>query len=116
MRKFNRRERNIISRYVSGAVDVVRSMTTDENALSGFRWSLTLVSKILVRAVSEGATLVMRAINTNQALPCRACQRNLGVLEPLTLLQELALKKAISIAPRGKRATELLNISVGSGR
>jgi len=79
--------------YVSGAVDVVRSMTTDENALSGFRWSLTLVSKILVRAVSEGATLVMRAINTNQ---------------------ELALKKAISIAPRGKRATELLNISVGT--
>ncbi|CAE7896453.1 cep120, partial [Symbiodinium sp. KB8] len=79
--------------YVSAGVDVVRSMTTDENALSGFRWSLTLVSKILVRAVSEGATLVMRAINTNQ---------------------ELALKKAISIAPRGKRATELLNISVGT--
>ena len=27
--------------------------------------------------------------------------------------EEAALKKAISIAPRGKRAMELLNISVG---
>lgn len=29
------------------------------------------------------------------------------------VLQESAMKKAISIAPRGKRAMELLNISVG---
>ena len=107
------------ARYVSAGVDVVRSMTTDENALSGFRWSLTLVSKILVRAVSEGATLVMRAINTNQvhrALCHGIWTRSPRTLEYLEILQELALKKAISIAPRGKRATELLNISVGAGR
>ncbi len=31
----------------------------------------------------------------------------------VTVLQENAMKKAIAIAPRGKRAMELLNISVG---
>lgn len=79
--------------YVSAAVDTVAAISTDDNALAGFRWSLTLVAKILVRAVGEGATLVMRAINTNQ---------------------ELAMRKALAIAPRGQRAMELLNISVGT--
>jgi len=79
--------------YVSAAVNTVAAMSPDENALAGFRWSLTLVAKILVRAVGEGATLVMRAINTNQ---------------------EAAMRKALAIAPRGKRASELLNISVGT--
>lgn len=32
----------------------------------------------------------------------------------LDVLQENAMKKAIAIAPRGKRAMELLNISVGA--
>ena len=67
--------------FVSGAVEVVRTMTTDENAEDGFRWSLTLISKILVRTILEGSTIVMKAINTNQ---------------------EKALVKAISVSPRGK--------------
>ncbi|CAE6962466.1 unnamed protein product [Symbiodinium natans] len=79
--------------FVSAAVDVVRGMTTDEVAEAAFRWSLTLVSKILVRTVLEGSTIVMRAINTNQ---------------------EKALRKAIAVAPRGRRATELLEIRVGT--
>jgi len=79
--------------YTSGAVESVRAMTTDDNTQAAFRFSLSLIAKILVRAVSEGSTLVMRAINTNQ---------------------ENAMKKAIAIAPRGKRAMELLNISVGT--
>ncbi|CAJ1354837.1 unnamed protein product [Effrenium voratum] len=79
--------------YTSGAVETVRSMTTDDNTQAAFRFSLSLIAKILVRAVSEGSTLVMRAINTNA---------------------ESAMKKAIAIAPRGKRAMELLNISVGT--
>jgi len=79
--------------YCSGAVDTVKSMTPDENAQAAFRFSLSLIAKILVRAVTEGSTLVMRAINTNQ---------------------EVAMKKAIALAPRGKRAMELLNISVGT--
>jgi len=79
--------------FVSGAVEVVRTMTTDENAEDAFRWSLTLISKILVRTILEGSTIVMKAINTNL---------------------EKALKKAISVSPRGKRALELLNITVGT--
>merc|ERR1719181_611119 len=79
--------------FVSGAVEVVRELTTDDEAENSFRWSLTLVSKILVRTVLEGSTIVMQAINTNL---------------------EKALKKAIAVAPRGKRAMELLNITVGT--
>jgi len=79
--------------FVSGAVEVVRTMTTDENAIDGFQWSLTLISKILVRTILEGSTIVMKAINTNK---------------------EKALVKAISVSPRGKRAIELLNIAVGT--
>ncbi|CAE8629502.1 unnamed protein product, partial [Polarella glacialis] len=79
--------------YVSGAVDVVRSMTTDEDAEDGFRWSLSLVSRILVRTINEGSTIVMKAINTNNSKQ---------------------LQKAVSCAPRGKRAMWVLNISVGT--
>ncbi|CAE7448441.1 Tgm3 [Symbiodinium pilosum] len=79
--------------FVSAAVDVVRGMTSDDVAEAAFRWSLTLVSKILVRTVLEGSTIVMKAINTNQ---------------------EKALRKAIAVAPRGRRATELLEIRVGT--
>jgi len=79
--------------FVSCAVEAVRMMTTDEVAEAAFRWSLTLISKILVRTILEGSTIVMKAINTNQAK---------------------ALKKAVAIAPRSKRAMELLNITVGT--
>ncbi|CAE7367938.1 RUB1, partial [Symbiodinium necroappetens] len=79
--------------YPSGALFPILLWTPEENAQAAFRFSLSLIAKILVRAVTEGSTLVMRAINTNQ---------------------EAALKKAISIAPRGRRAMELLNISVGT--
>jgi len=79
--------------FVSGAVEVVLSMNTDAMAEDAFRWSLTLISKILVRTIMEGSTIVMKAINTNS---------------------ERALQKAISVAPRGKRSLELLNITVGT--
>ncbi|CAE8714292.1 unnamed protein product [Polarella glacialis] len=68
-------------------------MTTDDNAEDGFRWSLSLISRILVRTINEGSTIVMKAINTNSA-------------------RQLA--KAVSCAPRGKRALWLLNITVGT--
>mmetsp|Transcript_46290 Transcript_46290/g.108445 ORF Transcript_46290/g.108445 Transcript_46290/m.108445 type:complete len:1114 (-) Transcript_46290:184-3525(-) len=83
----------LFSPFVSSAVDVVRMLTTDSNAEEAFRWSLTLVAKILVRTILEGSTVVMKAVNTNS---------------------EKALVKAISVAPRGRRATDLLNISVGT--
>mmetsp|Transcript_82208 Transcript_82208/g.148339 ORF Transcript_82208/g.148339 Transcript_82208/m.148339 type:complete len:1174 (-) Transcript_82208:157-3678(-) len=78
---------------VSGYVEVVRTLTTDENAEDGFRWSLSLISRILVRTINEGSTIVMKAINTNSARQ---------------------LEMAVACAPRGKRALWLLNISVGT--
>ncbi|CAE8729826.1 unnamed protein product [Polarella glacialis] len=79
--------------YVSSAVDVVRTMTTNENAEDGFRWSLSLISRMLVRTINEGSTIVMKAINTNSARQ---------------------LEKAVACAPRGKRAMWLLNVTVGT--
>ncbi|CAE8604987.1 unnamed protein product, partial [Polarella glacialis] len=78
---------------VSGYVEVVRTLPTDENAEDGFRWSLSLISRILVRAINEGSTIVMKAINTNSARQ---------------------LEMAVACAARGKRALWLLNITVGT--
>mmetsp|Transcript_56368 Transcript_56368/g.91234 ORF Transcript_56368/g.91234 Transcript_56368/m.91234 type:complete len:1164 (+) Transcript_56368:84-3575(+) len=79
--------------FVSGAVEVVRTMTTDEDAEDGYRWSLSLMSRMMVRTINEGATIVMKAINTNS---------------------KSQLEKAVACAPRGKRALWLLNITVGT--
>jgi len=83
----------LFSPYVTSAVEVIRGMTTDETTETAFAWSLTLIAKIMVRTLVEGSTVVMQAINTN-------IEKN--------------LKKAIAVAPRGKRAMELLNITVGT--
>ncbi|CAE8584974.1 unnamed protein product, partial [Polarella glacialis] len=79
--------------YVTGAVEVVRSMTTDDKAEDAFRWSISLIARMLVRTIDEGSTVVMRAINTNSAKQ---------------------LHKAVACAPRGKRAMWMLNITVGT--
>lgn len=79
--------------FVSGAVEVMQNLTKDDVAEDAFRWSLTLISKVLVRTIMEGSTIVMKAINTNNAK---------------------ALQKAVAVSPRGKRAIELLNITVGT--
>lgn len=79
--------------FVNCFVDTVKELTSDEVAQNAFRWSLTLISKMLVRTILEGSTVVMKAVNTNS---------------------EKQLRKAIAIAPRGKRAVWLLDITVGS--
>eukprot|EP00434_Breviolum_minutum_P025858 symbB.v1.2.022861.t1/scaffold2046.1/size91195/4 len=79
--------------FVSCFVETVKELTTDDIAQNAFRWSLTLISKMLVRTILEGSTVVMKAVNTNS---------------------EKQLRKAVSIAPRGKRAVWLLDITVGS--
>eukprot|EP00933_Yihiella_yeosuensis_P026151 TRINITY_DN20287_c2_g1_i1.p1 TRINITY_DN20287_c2_g1~~TRINITY_DN20287_c2_g1_i1.p1 ORF type:complete len:1012 (-),score=255.36 TRINITY_DN20287_c2_g1_i1:249-3284(-) len=79
--------------FVSGACEVLQSMNVEPDAEEGFRWSLSLVAKILVRTISEGSTIVMKAINTNRAKE---------------------LKKAISCAPRGNRSMWMLNVTVGT--
>merc|ERR1719162_1673194 len=67
--------------------------TTDTVAVESFRWSLGLVSKMLVRTIQEGSTIVMKAINSNSTKQ---------------------LKKAISCAPRGERSAWLLIVQVGT--
>lgn len=79
--------------FVASAVEAVAEVTGDETAHTAFSWSLTLISKILMRVVLEGSTIVMKAINLNE---------------------EAALRKAIAVAPRQHRATQLLNITVGT--
>ncbi|CAE7537410.1 unnamed protein product [Symbiodinium natans] len=79
--------------FVSAAVALLQELATNELAIEAFRWSLALISKILVRAISEGSTLVMKAINTNQ---------------------RLMLNKAMEVVSRGHRASELLSIAVGT--
>merc|ERR1719277_953946 len=79
--------------FVSGCVQVVRVLTDDDVAEDAFRWSLNLISRILTRVISEGSTIVMKAINANSGKQ---------------------LRKAVGCAPRAKRATWMLNITVGT--
>merc|ERR1719379_2997739 len=69
------------------------TVTTDMDCIESFRWSLGLIAKMLVRTIQEGSTIVMKAINTNNAK---------------------SLRKAISCAPRGERADWMLTIQVGT--
>lgn len=79
--------------FVSACVQVVRSLTEDAQTEEGFRWSLNLISRILVRVVMEGATIVMKAVNRHSP-------------------EEL--RKAVACAPRGKRPAWVLSIQVGT--
>jgi hypothetical protein len=79
--------------FVTACVEVIGSKTSDKTAVESYRWSLGLISKILVRTITEGSTIVMRAINQNS--------------------QKL-LDKAISCAPRGERANWMLLVQVGT--
>lgn len=36
--------------------------------VESFRWALELLAKMLVRVITEGSTVVMKAINTNHEL------------------------------------------------
>merc|ERR1719401_1074165 len=84
---------DLFGSFVTGCVEVVRCLTKDETAEEAFRWSLSLISRILTRVINEGSTIVMKAINANSGK---------------------MLKKAVGCAPRGKRALWMLNIQVGT--
>lgn len=79
--------------FVSAAVALVQRHTDNELVVEAFRWSLALVAKILVRSITEGSTLVMKAINTNS---------------------KSTLDKAMDVSARGQRANDLLSITVGT--
>jgi len=79
--------------FVSACIQVIREMTGDEKIETAFGWSLGLISRMLVRTILEGSTIVMKAINGNSGKQ---------------------LRKAVGCAPRGKRASWMLNITVGT--
>jgi len=79
--------------FVTACVQVVRMLSDDDAAEEAFRWSLSLISRILTRVINEGSTIVMKAINANSAKQ---------------------VKKAIGCAPRGKRTLWMLNVQVGT--
>eukprot|EP00438_Fugacium_kawagutii_P018862 Skav221108 [mRNA] locus=scaffold233:48017:51407:+ [translate_table: standard] len=61
--------------------------------LEGFRWSIGLVARVLMRTITEGSTSVMQSINADDA--------------------DL-LMKSLKEAPRGERSNLLLQVRVGS--
>lgn len=79
--------------FVQAAVEALQEVTSDEMVVNAFRWSVTLIGKILSRTVTEGSTLVMRAI---------------------TLNERLALQKAVALTARSQRASQLLYVTVGT--
>merc|ERR1719324_1766390 len=81
--------------FVSAVVESFQAFNVDgdECSVESFRWSLGLIAKILTRTITEGSTIVMRAINANSGR---------------------ALKKAVSCAPRGTRMSWMLLVQVGT--
>lgn len=73
----------------ASAVAAAEKATVEES----FRWSLGLISRILVRTITEGSTIVMLAINVNSARQ---------------------LRRAVVHAPRGSRAAWMLSVQVGT--
>lgn len=81
------------SPFVSCVIDSLKEFTQDDRLCDAFGWSLGLVSRILVRTINEGSTLVMKAINLNSAKH---------------------VKSALAAAPRKRRATWMLKVTVGT--
>lgn len=78
---------------VQAYCEAIERLCPDKFGPEAFGWSLSLITKILTRVILEGSTVVMKAINTNQ---------------------ESAVRQAVAVAPRGRRAIEVLNVSVGT--
>jgi hypothetical protein len=83
----------LFSPFVTACVEVLQTVTQDDDSIEAFRWALGLISKMLVRTITEGSTIVMKAINSNSVK---------------------SLKKAISCAPRGERTSWMLIVQVGT--
>lgn len=79
--------------FVSACIEVLMQLKVDEVAIDSLKCSLGLVAKMLTRTITEGSTLVMKAINFNS--------------KKMTL-------KSISCAPRGERASWMLVVQVGT--
>eukprot|EP00933_Yihiella_yeosuensis_P038794 TRINITY_DN32748_c0_g2_i1.p1 TRINITY_DN32748_c0_g2~~TRINITY_DN32748_c0_g2_i1.p1 ORF type:complete len:748 (-),score=128.60 TRINITY_DN32748_c0_g2_i1:280-2283(-) len=78
--------------FVQCWVETMAETQGDDELTNAFGWSLGLISRILVRTINEGSTIVMKAVNSNNSKQ---------------------LKKALACAPRSKRAAWMLNVTVG---
>jgi len=74
-------------------IEVFGRYVADDLAVEAYRWSIGLISQMLVQTITEGSTIVMKAINVNSSRQ---------------------LQKAVSCAPRGVRASWVLLVQVGS--
>lgn len=83
----------LFSPFVTAFAAALRTIVEDDAVLDAFRWSLSLISRILVRMVTEGSTAVTKAINANSVEK---------------------LRRALRSAPRGERTRWVLSIQVGS--
>merc|ERR1719217_1450536 len=72
---------------------VVRDLGVDEVTLKSFTWVLNLIGQMQTRTITEGSTIVMKAININSPK---------------------AVSLAIGCAARGVRASWMLLITVGT--
>jgi len=72
---------------------VVRDLGVDEVSLKAFSWVLNLIGQMQTRTITEGSTIVMKAININSPK---------------------AVVAAINCAARGVRASWMLLITVGT--
>merc|ERR1719217_908063 len=72
---------------------VIRDLGVDEVTLKSFTWVLNLIGQMQTRTITEGSTIVMKAININSPKAVRA---------------------AIACAARGVRASWMLLITVGT--
>eukprot|EP00927_Polykrikos_kofoidii_P058435 TRINITY_DN5294_c1_g1_i1.p1 TRINITY_DN5294_c1_g1~~TRINITY_DN5294_c1_g1_i1.p1 ORF type:complete len:1098 (-),score=168.07 TRINITY_DN5294_c1_g1_i1:130-3180(-) len=79
--------------FASVYVEVLQGVTTDQVCVDGIRWSMALIAKTMTRAITEGSTVVMKAISANTIRD---------------------MKKAVSVAPRAERARWLLLVEVGT--
>eukprot|EP00927_Polykrikos_kofoidii_P006965 TRINITY_DN12832_c0_g1_i1.p1 TRINITY_DN12832_c0_g1~~TRINITY_DN12832_c0_g1_i1.p1 ORF type:complete len:1689 (-),score=245.76 TRINITY_DN12832_c0_g1_i1:41-5026(-) len=79
--------------FVTANVEVIASFAEDPVAHEAFRFSLSVMSGLMVRTINEGSTVVMNAVNKNSASD---------------------LEEAVSRVPRNARASQLLKIQVGT--
>ena len=84
---------DIFSPFITACVNVLLKSTQDPMAVDPFRWSLSLVGKMLVLTIIEGSTIAMKAINANS---------------------RKRLRLAVDCAPRGERAQWMLLVQVGT--
>eukprot|EP00929_Paragymnodinium_shiwhaense_P115088 TRINITY_DN836_c0_g4_i1.p1 TRINITY_DN836_c0_g4~~TRINITY_DN836_c0_g4_i1.p1 ORF type:complete len:1114 (-),score=334.64 TRINITY_DN836_c0_g4_i1:325-3666(-) len=79
--------------FVNVVCDAFRAVGAEEVSLQAFTWVIELIGQMMTRTITEGSTIVMKAINLNSAK---------------------AVKGAIACAARGVRAQWMLMITVGT--